>query len=243
MRRASCLAKSVVLANLFWAATALAESLSPGVGPTPDPCAFFSPNQKHVDFFINMSLGQKKVAVSVPKIFLEDRWDHVNEANHNSQLFRVTLDTFEPVSRKQASLQNRNGIHNRMTFVVGDRVDHEALDSNVLRRADPGTEGSAFNEYKLESSEHGLFKAVSKGDDPQGDVFFSLTDSGVPDTIISCWIVGKVPFPGCEQYFRAAGMDIKVNYRAFAFENWRKVQDDITRFLSCAVEASNNKDI
>ena len=84
-----------------------------------------------------MRLEQKKVAVSVPKIFLEDRWDHVNGASHNSQLFRVTLDTFEPIGRKQASLQNHNGIHNRMTFVVGDRVEQEALASVLADEFQP----------------------------------------------------------------------------------------------------------
>lgn len=232
---------SVIIQQTTLVAT-LVSSLSgfPARTGEHDPCAFFSPNEEHVDFFINMRLEQKKVAVSVPKIFLEDRWDHVNGAGHNSQLFRVTLDTFEPVSREQASLQNRNGLHNRMTFVVGDRVDHEALASIVLRRADPGTGDVGFGNYELVSSEYNLSQAVLVGSDPQRNVYFALGETGAPDTVVSCWIAGKVPFPGCDQYFRASGMDIKVHCRAYVFQNWQKVQDDISRFLSCAVEASRN---
>ena len=204
---------------------------------------FFLTERRARRFLHKMRLEQKKVAVSVPKIFLEDRWDHVNGASHNSQLFRVTLDTFEPIGRKQASLQNHNGIHNRMTFVVGDRVEQEALASIISRRADPGTGNVGFENYALERSDHHLSKAVLVGADPQRNVYFTLGENGVPDTVVSCWIAGKVPFPGCDQYFRASGMDIKVNYRAYAFQNWQKIQEDITRFLSCAVEASKNKDI
>lgn len=208
-----------------------------------DPCVHYSPSEERVDFYIDMRLEQKLVPMSVPKIFLEDGWDHVDGARHGSQLFSVTVDTFEPVSRRQASLQNRQGIHNRMSFLVGDKIEAEGLAAVDLWGADPGVQDAQFEDYTLEPSDHGLLRAVPLGTDPQRNVYFTLDENGAPEVIISCGMQGKSNFPGCSHRFRASGMDIKAYYRVAELPNWPMIQANISQFLQCATTYYNQEDI
>lgn len=221
----------------------MAETPPTEISMDLDPCVPFSAREERVDFYIEMQLEQKVVPMTVPKIFLEDRWDHVNGAIHGAQLFRLTVDTFEPVSRRQASLQNREGIHNRMNFLIGDTIEPEGLASTALWRADPGVPSTQFENYTLEASDFGLLRALPLGTEPQSDVYFTLDQTGTPETIIACGIRGLSMNPQCSHQFRASGMDVKASYRIAELPNWPVIQSKISQFLQCTTTYFNQEDI
>ncbi len=236
-RRVSCSLLAACMATIVMAETPPTE-----ISPDLDPCVHFSAREERVDFYIEMQLEQKVVPMTVPKIFLEDRWDHVNGAIHGAQLFRVTVDTFEPVSRRQASLQNREGIDNIMTFLIGDTIGPEGLASTVFWLADPGV-NTQFENYTLETSDFGLLRAVPLGNDPQSDVYFTLDQTGTPETIIACGIRGLSMNPQCSHQFRASGMDVKADYSIAELPNWPVIELKISQFLQCTTSYFNQEDI
>ena len=241
---------SFLLKLVFWslvvslASAGRAEMPSADVpDPDIDPCRYFTLDEERVDFFIEMRLEQKQVPLSVPKIFLEDRWDYVNGASHRSQLFRVTIDTFTPLTRRQASQQNQLGSKNRMIFLAGDRVDMTSIATNTMLFADPGPHDRTFETYALESAAYDLMRAIPKGNEPQRDVYVLIDENGTPETVIACSKHGLVKFPGCEHHFRASGIDVLANYPITTLAHWRTIENNIAQFFSCAVESYNTEDI
>ena len=47
--------------------------------PPQDPCALFETGDDFVRFYIDMKIEGGEVAMRVPKVFLEDRFDHQND--------------------------------------------------------------------------------------------------------------------------------------------------------------------
>jgi hypothetical protein len=215
-----------------------------------DPCAHFATGVERIDFFIDMPLEQRLVPLSVPKNYLEDRWDHQNGAEHTAQLFRVFIDTFEPVTRQETGRLNREGVRNWMTFLIHDSVDYKSLASIHLRQADPGAESrdsaSLFSElenYEFEKSSYDLLRAIPRGPDPQRDFFVTLGGGDVPNTIISCSKPREVGFAGCKHFARLNSLDASISYRRTELSNWQTIQDNVSEFLGCAVEFHNKEDL
>ncbi len=112
--------------------------------PRTDPCALFGGNEDVVTFYIDMDLEGGEVEMRVPKIFLEDRFDHEDGVRHGSQLFRVMIDNFLPVTRRQTSEFNKAGTWERgkpryMWFLVGDYVDLEKTAELYLKWMSPSS--------------------------------------------------------------------------------------------------------
>lgn len=225
----------VFFALIAGANSARAEILPSAIEPPTAPCNYFTADAEYVNFFLEMRLEEKTIPMSVPKIFLEDKFDQQNGAKHAAQLFRVTVDSFEPVTRRETSKLNRQGIHNWMTFIVSDRIEMIDLASVALSSAEWGLPKEPFISYQLVPSDFGLLRALPKGNEPVETVYFFLEAGGNPETIISCDIQESFLYHNCTQQFRTLNMDVSVDYRIEQFPNWRSIQSKIDSFLGCAV--------
>lgn len=221
---------------------ALAETALPAhpthIDPGLDPCRHFGTGESQVAMTIVNRLEGTEVELTIPIRYLEDRWDRQQNARHEAQLFRVTLDTFEPVSRHEAGEQNKRGIQNRMSILIADVVPMEALAALSMDSASPGTPWEPFVAYSSRPGPHGLREVTPLSDRITRDVYVASSSDEELETILSCSVVGSVLSPGCHHRFRAEGLDIKATYRRTELPNWSILERNMRRFLSCA--ASSN---
>lgn len=203
-------------------------------------CSDFSVGADYVKSTIVMQLEKREINIRVPRGYFEDPWDLVNGFRDTSQLFRVEIDSFLPVSRQEAGKRNKRGIWNWMTFLVGDTV---SLSEIARQRADIfNSERPKIESYAVRPSDFGLTwvetKDSSLSRSPRNDLFLSY---GSPErmeieTIIQCTSPKDKtsPHPICSQFFRSSGMDVELTYPRSELENWKQLQDDVAHFLSCA---------
>ena len=106
--------------------------------PRTQACSLFGEDQETVEFFVDMVLEETEIRLKVPKIYLEDRYDHVQGARHRSQLFRVMIENFLPVTRRQTTGLRQSGNFGYARILIGDRIDMEGIADVELRGANPG---------------------------------------------------------------------------------------------------------
>lgn len=206
--------------------------------PRMDPCALFTDDADYVTFFIDMDLEGGEVQMRVPKIFLEDRWDHQDGVRHGSQLFSMMIDNFLPVTRRQTGEFNKArtwepGHQAYMHFLVGDYVDLNKLTVFSLERMVAPSQKHPITEYQTEPFDYGLTKFIPFEGELQKDVFASYSEEGEINALVQCSAVGTVPYPGCQQFFRSNRMDVHLSFRRPYLAKWEQMQSDVDRFLSC----------
>jgi hypothetical protein len=72
---------------------------------------------------------------------------------------------------------------------------------------------------------------------PEKHIYISEDSSGALSAIVNCRKPGSVLNPGCEHFFSAAGLDVSLSYDLSELPNWRRIQGDATRFLTCATSS------
>lgn len=213
--------------------------------PRQDACTLFDTEQEFVRFYVDMEMEGTEIAMRVPKVFLEDRSDHQNDAHHRAQLFRVMMDSFLPVTRAKTGAFNKalpwpRGHQRHMHFLVHDVIDLDGiLDVHLgLRLLDPTVDYRVV--FATDSHVYGLKKLRSI--DPNYDVryrqeaFIAHDNDGALQTVMTCNIDGSVPYPGCSHWFRSNGLDVKLTFRKPYLSQWKQLQDDTRRFLTCATD-------
>jgi hypothetical protein len=221
-----------------------AEPTSTVPTPLPEaraPCAAFTKDADYVAHTLIMQLETREVPLRVPVQFFEDIWDHKQGFADTGQLFRVEIGTFTPVSREETGRRNKQDIWNWMTFVISDRIPLEEIaeyrvenDVNTLRVP------PIFADLSRSAGPFGLL-ALGRGDGQphlphQREVFISLSPSGDLSTVLACDTTLSANYPICLHWFRAAGMDVELDYRRTELPNWQSLQDDVTAFLNCATQ-------
>lgn len=207
--------------------------------PPMDPCALFEGNDDVVTFFIDMDLEGGEVEMRVPKVFLEDPHDHQDGVCHGSQLFRVMIDNFLPMTRRQTSEFNRAGTWERgkpryTWFVVGDILDLDRIAALSLKRMLPKTPERPISDYEFVPFDHGLLKAVPSDGEVQKDVFLAYSNEGDLSSVLTCSADGTVTYPFCTHFFRSSEMDVQLNFAKPYLSEWQKMRNDVDRFFSCA---------
>ena len=74
-----------------------------------------------------MQMEDASYNLKVPVIYFEDPLDRVDGAVYQGQLFSVMNESFEPVTRPQTAVLNRENNRAYMTFVIHDFVPLEQL--------------------------------------------------------------------------------------------------------------------
>lgn len=76
---------------------------------------------------LDMQMEDASYNLKVPVIYFEDPFDRVDGAVYQGQLFSVMNESFEPVTRPQTAVLNRENNRAYMTFVIYDFVPLEQL--------------------------------------------------------------------------------------------------------------------
>ncbi len=218
-----------------------AESISTPLPESRAPCAAFAVDAEYVSQFLVMDLEGGNVPLRIPIQFLEDFWDHKQGFADTAQLFRVEIGTFQPVSRKESGRRNKEGIWNWITFVVKDVLPLErlaVLSAESWSAVIGGDQARRLESYAPSPGPFGLAEIRSDAPQPTSDfrtnTFIAQSNDGVLAAVLSCNALGSFPFPGCQHWFRAAGMDVELSYRRTELPNWKALQEDVTTFLICA---------
>ena len=239
------LVQITAISLLLSARIAGAEPTSTTPVPIPadhDPCITFTDDADYISQSLIMQLEGREVPLRIPKQFFEDLWDRRDGFADTAQMFRVEIGTFLPVSRAQTGRRNEQDIWNWMTFVISDRLPLEELaefhvekDVNTLRV--PPT----FSDMPRSAGPFGLLSLL-RGDDQQQrpnerEVFVSLDSVGSLSAVLTCDTPLSANYPICIHWFRAAGIDVELDYMRVELPNWQTLQDDVTAFLTCATSS------
>ncbi len=220
-------------AALLWLAAGQA-----GAGPAVDACHAFTPGADYAETTVIRTEEGGEVTLRVPRQYFEDLWDRAGGYRDTAQLFTVEIGTFEPVTRYETAQRNRRDIWNWMTFLVGDKVplpQMAAIEADLF--ADPRPPVTA---YALRPGEQGLTwlatPYASDTAEPSKDVFIDPADVSALTTVIACRspLDPALKSPSCQQSFRAAGLDVGLDYRRTELPHWREFQAEVTAFLTCA---------
>jgi len=222
---------------------ALARPVSTVPTPLPeirDPCAGFTESTDYVSQTLIMDLEGREVDLRVPKQFMEDPWDRKDGFADTAQLFRVEIGTFLPVSRSETGKRNKKDIWNWMTFLIGDKLpleDIAVLSAESFSSVQNGNRARDLRGYVLLSGPFGLSEIRSDAKQPtpffRTNTYLAHDADGALIAVLSCSAEGSVLSPGCQHWFRSAGMDVELNYRRTELPNWQALQEDVAKFLTC----------
>ncbi|MCV6824170.1 MULTISPECIES: hypothetical protein [Halocynthiibacter] len=247
MPKRSSLRGPLLAALLAVCSTSTTANTTRSAQPTPlpserFPCAAFTNDATYIDFSIRMELEDKTVPLSIPIQFFEDFWDRRSGYETQAQLFRVEIGSFEPVSRKETSVRTRKGVRNWFRFLIKDHIPLEDIAHMHMKLSGPFEFGQQLTgEYKRLPAKYGLKELDFPDKQPEyrrpENVFVDENSETGIAAVIKCFAPGSFKFPGCQLYFRAAALDVSVNFRRTELPNWQKFQADITQFLTCATSS------
>lgn len=214
--------------------------------PTPipddlDPCWAFTEDATYVNHTIVMQLEHREVKMRVPIDYFEDRWDQKDGFRDTAQLFRVEIGSFLPVTRPETAERQKKGLRSLLQILVSDHIPMEKLaplQAELFIRG--GNPDRPLENYVRMPGPFGLKEIESPSEEahdqnpPQKTIYISEESRVTPSAILNCHIAGAVLNPGCKHFFSAAGLDVKLSYDLFELPHWRRIQDDVTRFLTCA---------
>ena len=207
----------------------------------PDACWAFTPDVEMVAQTLYMPIENVSHELKVPVIYFEDRFDRVDGAVYEGQLFSIMNESFEPITRPETAVLNKENNRANMTFVIDDKVPLEQVLGIVAGELDRkvGRDLALFEET---DAEFGLSKVSPKRwhDNPESvrtdtELFVGRANDRTVSAVISCnRVEGPNRNPGCNHDFRAHGIDVRANYRSSYLKDWRKIQSDISDFIGCA---------
>ncbi|MFT4148552.1 MAG: hypothetical protein QM656_00010 [Paracoccaceae bacterium] len=237
--------KSIVIVLILSARHASAEPTSTIPVPLPaerDPCIAFTADADYVTQSLIMQLEDREVPLRIPRSFFEDFWDQRRGFTDTAQLFRVEIGTFLPVSRAETGRRNKQNIWNWMTFVIGDRrplEDLAVLSAESRSGVIDGNRNRILESYEPLPGPFGLTEIRSDALQPtpafRSNTYIARLNDGTLSAVISCNTQGSVAYPICIHWFRAAGVDVELDYRRVELPNWQALQSDVTGFLTCAI--------
>lgn len=201
-------------------------------------CHAFTPDAEYVETTVIRQLEGGEVTLRVPDRYFEDFWDRQGGYRDTSQLFRVEIGTWEPVTREDTGTRNAAGVWNWMHFVLGDVISLERVatigaDSFAPPEVPlaaypprPGPEELAWLDTPYASDK----------EQPDRDVFTNPAPPAPLETVIECNSPANPVnrFPNCTQHFRAGDLDARVTYRRTELHHWQETQAEVRAFVACA---------
>ena len=236
----------LVLAAVFLgvASISVAETRPTLIPDDLDPCWAFTEEATYVNQTIIMQLEQREVKMRVPIDYFEDRWDRKDGFRDTAQLFRVEIGSFLPVTRPETAERQKKGLRSLLQILVSDHIPMEKLaplQAELFVRG--GNYDRPLEDYVRMPGPFGLQEIESPSEEaydqnpPERRIYISVESSGALSAILKCHKPGFVLNPGCEHFFSAAGLDVSLSYDLFELPNWRRIQGDVTRFLTCATSS------
>lgn len=214
--------------------------------PTPipndfDPCWAFTEDATYVNHTIVMQLEHRAVPMRVPVHYFEDPWDRKDGFSDTAQLFSVEIGSFLPVTRPETAERQKKGLRSLLLILVSDHISMEILAPREAERyVRGGNPDRPLEDYIRMPGPFGLAEIESPSEEAYDQnplerrIYISEETSGSPLAILNCHKPGAVLNPGCKHFFSAAGLDVKLSYDLSELANWSRIQEDVTRFLTCA---------
>ena len=217
----------VLLPAIVVAGTTLAD--------TPDACHLFQTETEFVTQTLHMQMEDTRHVLKIPTIYFEDRIDRVEGGEHNAQLFRVMVEDFSPVTRRQSGELRKEGNRAYYNFVLHDPVD---LDITLGIAAQSMATGDArvMDAYETQPSDFGLDILLPKsGAQTHRDVFIAVDRSNSLSAVINCSNgVGEIN-SRCNHDLRTDEIDVRINYPREYLPRWNDLQSSVRDFTSCAL--------
>lgn len=218
------------------------------VSPTPipeslDPCFAFTDDATYVNHTIYMQLEDRDVQMRVPIDYFEDPWDRNDGFRDTAQLFSVEIGSFLPITRPETAQRKEKGLRSILLILISDHIPMEILAPREAERyVRGGNPDRPLEDYARMSGPYGLEEITSPSQESQRplgkSIYISEDSSGALSTILNCHKPGTVLNPGCEHFFSAAGLDVYLSYDLSELPNWKRIQNDVTRFLTCTTSPS-----
>lgn len=222
-----------------------ALTAGPLAAQTPSSCWAFTGDAEMVRQTLYMPIEDVSHDLKVPVIYFEDRFDRVDGAVYEGQLFSVMNESFEPVTRPQTAVLNRANNRAYMSFVIHDKVPLDQVLGIIAGELDRKV-GRDLALFEENDSEFGLSKVspIRWHDNPESvrtdrEVYVGRATDRTVSAVISCnRVQGPNRHPGCNHDFRAYGIDVRANYRSPYLKDWQRIQSDISDFIDCALTAA-----
>ncbi len=223
--------KRAALCGLLLGATPLASNET-----ELDVCHLFETETQFTTQTLYMKLEDVRHTITVPTIYFEDRFDRVNGSEHRTQLFRVMIDDFTPVSRPMtAELSMAGRSEDYFRFLLQDPIDlidRLPIAAGELRTGD----GRDMSQYHYVEADYGLEQLVPLSGSPTyGDLFVDRDEEGSVQGILTCINDPDAVNLRCRHEFRAFDIDLRLSYRKTHLPEWTELQSKVTRFLECAL--------
>jgi hypothetical protein len=171
-----------------------------------DVCDQFDGSRPMVSQTFFMQLEGVRHQLRVPKAYLEDPWDWAQGAEHTAQLFRVTTEGFEPVTRRRSSEMMRAGNRGFYSFIFLDFVPleellrlhlHLRLFARDIDGIHPGFNDAPRHFFKEVRGENKLAQLVPlSGVSMFRDIFVARAADGRLTAVFTCTQLGDAISPG-----------------------------------------------
>ena len=209
-----------------------------------DPCRMFREDTRLYYHVIQMQLEQTDVPITLPWNFYRTRaaiQDLSTGPERSGERFWLDLDTWEGLNSRDQVERFRAGNERSIAVVL-----HDVFELDELLQAYAGnpyfwpaekraairpliTEAPApfdarLNEVTIPDKRPTLPEALYAERSPDGSV----------RSDISCDT--EVPYPSCEQEFRAEGLDAKLTFPISQLPHWHEIEDATRATLHCAVD-------
>jgi hypothetical protein len=236
-----------IIASMLWSTNAFAEPVATKptlLADSRTPCIAFTDDADYISRSLIMHLEGRLVPFRIPRQYFEDFWDQQDGLADTSRLFNVEIGTFVPVSRAETGYRNMQNIWNWMTFVIGDKLpleDIAVLSAESWSEVIGGNRDRKLDNYDPLAGPFTLTEIRSDALQPKPafrtNTYIARLNGGTLSAVISCNAQGSGANPMCQHWFRAAGMDVELDYRRVELPNWQALQHDVTTFLTCAINA------
>lgn len=192
---------------------------------------------------MEMEHEERVVRMRMPKRYLEDRFNHAAGIKQGTQLFRIEVPTFEPVTRPEAGRRNAAGPRwDWMYFSVGDWLP---LDHTIgLRLELPITvndigkprELPNWRDFPTEPGPYGLTPVLASDRLGDEDLFVHYDATGELAGWMLCSVRGPIGSinEGCRHVARHSDMDVRMSYLCTELPSLAIIYGNIAQFLTCA---------
>jgi hypothetical protein len=230
-----------VFLRSFWAALLL--SGTPVAADGVDHCHMFEEDSRLFHHVIHMQLEQTQVPITLPANFYQTRamlQSLSKGPERDGERFWLDLDTWEGLNESDQISRHRAGNDRSVAVVLHDVVDLEALlrfgEDFVLgsvekRSALTGVHAESPAAFDPRLQQVNLFGKRSSLTD---EIYVDRAPDGSVQSLITCGT--HLPYPICEQEFRAEGLDVKLRYYLSQRPHWFEIEEAVRTILRCAVD-------
>ncbi len=214
-----------------WASPAVTDQLSPAkTAPVArDSCWTFAETKQFIHANMVMKLERTAVRLRIPLVDIVNPWDRRN-GDFQALYFEMEYGSFRPLTAPETAGKDT------IAFLIHDTIPLEQT-AQVFLEVMMRQSSLPLSRYPTRLAQFGLTEVVA--DQTKGlkwDLFLQRSDEGTLETYVGCSRPDPLwgPFPRCQQYFRAAGLDVEVGYAREHLAQWREMKAAVSQFLACA---------